>query len=108
MPIATPYVDEKSSTMVAEMEQKLRRLPPGSGVIFISISARPEVGGCCNTFFVRLGLGKWLSRDAGDQLVGATLKEELNRGASIQTSVFLGISGAAGDQSPAGAGTPSA
>lgn len=103
--MSVPYVNEKSAAQVAEMERKLLKLSSGAGILFIGVSAVPEESGDCKVFFVRLGLIKSLTKDAGDMMVRTALKDEIARGAVIQTGIYLGIRGAAGDASHEGAGS---
>lgn len=103
--MSVPYVNEKSAALVAEMERKLLRLSSGAGILFISVTAAPEEGGECEVFFVRLGLIKSLSKDAGDHMVRAALADEIAHGAILQTGIYLGIPGAAGDASHERAGS---
>lgn len=102
MPV--PYVSEKSASRIAEMERKLLRLSSGAGILFISVTGVPEEMGDCKVFFVRLGLVKSLTKDAGDQMVRTALADEIANGAILQTAIYLGIRGAAGDESHEGAG----
>jgi len=105
--MSVSYVNEKAASRVADMERKLLRLSSGAGILFISVSAVPEETGDSKVFFVRLGLIKSLTKDAGDHMVRTALAEDIARGAIIQTGIYLGIRGAAGDESDEGAGPAS-
>src|SRR5690349_8916600 len=52
---AIPYVNEVSAERAREWERRFQRLPRDAGVIFISITAVPEIGGDCHVYEVRLG-----------------------------------------------------
>ena len=103
--MATPYVNARSATLVTSIEKKLESFSKEAGIIFISVTARPEEGGDCDFFAVRLGLIKSLSIAAGDAIVKTALKDEIARGISFHVSVYLGIPGASYDKGDAGVGT---
>jgi len=94
-----PYVNEKAALLVRELEGKFRALSSSVGVIFISINATPVEGGASHEFFIRLGLSKKLSRDAGEALIQSVLRVELAAGLKVRSDVHLGVSGAAYDDS---------
>lgn len=98
-----PYVNERAAEAVSEFEGRFQRLQASAGVLFVSISAEPVEGGDSHAFFIRLGLTKNLTRDAGWAIIQSVLKRELEAGLKVHASVFIGIAGAAHDSRHAGA-----
>jgi hypothetical protein len=95
--IETPYIDEVSAERAQEWERRFQQLPPDAGVIFISITAVPELGGDCHAYEVRLGINREFKGTAnGILIVQHVLAEEIASGRyRIHATAHRGVSGSA-------------
>lgn len=101
---SVPYVSDSAGALAREFEARFKKLPPIAGVMFVSVSAVPIVGGNTNSFQVILGMARWLTESAGLGLVQQLLSDELSRGTvRVTAKVILGTIGACRDESAASA-----
>ncbi len=75
------FVSEESAALAQSMERKFLKIPPGVGVVFVSVTPLPVPGGKCNTFDVVLGIERSLgSVETGAAIVKHILQEEMETG----------------------------
>ncbi len=91
------YVSDESNELARVMERKFTTLPAQAGVIFASVEAKPTDSGVAGEFWVRLGIQRRLTEDAGKALIAHMLSEEMKSGLKIFASVYRGIPGACRD-----------
>lgn len=102
------YVNDESVARARDIERRLAEVSPDAGVLFVSVTAQPEEGGKSREFFVRLGIRRAFSEDAGRALIRQLCTQEISAGLKILVSVFRGISGADRDDGSEAAHPPSA
>jgi hypothetical protein len=96
-----PYVSTSIALQVAEWERRFERLPSSSGLLFVSITPKPGIGGFVHEFDLLLGFNKELA-DVGLSLAKHVLAEEIEKFA-INVRVARGLacasarSGSGGD-----------
>jgi hypothetical protein len=90
------------------MERRLAQVAPEAGVLFVSVTAQPVEGGKSREFFVRLGIRRVFSEDAGRALIRQICSNEIQAGLQVLVSVFRGISGADRDDGSEAAHPPAA
>lgn len=71
-----PYVGVGSSLIAGKIEKKFLDLPSGSGLLFVSVHARPSVTGVSPVFDVVLGLAKGYPKSLGDTIAAQLLADE--------------------------------
>jgi hypothetical protein len=88
------YVDAEAHALARGIELKLARVAPEAGVLFVGVAAQPVEGGKSREFFVRLGIRRSFSEDAGRALIRQLCNQEIQAGMRILVNVFRGVSGA--------------
>jgi hypothetical protein len=92
------YVNEDSALLALKIEQLFRLLPPVSGVLFVSVTPRPELDGICIKYDITLGLSRKFETDTGAALIGSVLGKEIARGFCFFPNIVRGVSGPCRDE----------
>ena len=97
-----PYVNEEAVLRAQELEKKFLKLPPESGVLFISVRPIPTPGGRTKEFDVRLGISRRYEEGTGMAIIKKVLEDDLKGGLDISAAVYRGVRGAGSDEDPQG------
>lgn len=87
----TPYVSLDAAWRAKEFEDRFLKLPPGAGVLFVSVEAMPIVGGDSKIYEIKLGLSRWHDGSAGKHIIQQVMQKELaERQYEIRGTTFRG------------------
>lgn len=101
--LETAYVSEDAAALARAYEKRFQALPELAGIVFISVSAKPVVGGEPKSFQILLGLSRRLDESVGWALIRQTMQDVIEMGKiNISAKVFRGVSGACRDESAEG------
>jgi hypothetical protein len=95
-----PYVNTFVALQIAEWERRFQRLPASSGLLFVSITPKPGIGGFVHEFDLLLGFNKELA-DVGSALAKFVLAEEIKE-FTVNVHVARGVVGTAARSAPGG------
>lgn len=98
------YVDQNNAQKAQELENKLRLLPPESGVIFAGVKAEPAEKGKSKMFLITLGVSRKLGVGIGRALVEKVFEEEISNGMRFAVNTVEGSPGACRDEDSQGPG----
>jgi hypothetical protein len=94
--VSTPYLQEQYVALAAVWERRFAELIPDAGILFVSVTAHPEMGGVPKVMTINLGLERRLGEDTGLALIKHYMAEELASGTfEIRAAVYRGLPGRA-------------
>jgi hypothetical protein len=93
------YVSDLANALARTMEDKIQKLPPEAGVMFVGVRPEPMEGGTSTNFLVYLGVSRKFETSTGKSLAEHVLREEAAAGAKILVFAYRGVAGACRDSS---------
>jgi hypothetical protein len=96
-----PYVDEASAALAHAWQERIQKLSPESGILFLSVTGIPIASGRCSQFDFVLGVQKSVAAGTAMAVIQHFFEKELED-YGIAVTIYQGVlgPGAAGDAGP--------
>lgn len=98
-----PHVDEASAKLAHAWQERIQKLPPQTGILFVAVAATAVVGGKCHSFDFVLGLKEGVAIGTAVAVIQHFFEEELLE-YRISITAYPGVVGPAAATSHEGAG----